>query len=252
MPQEIPLQETSCAGTYTDTSTGTSTCTARSSGACKSGCGNGRSRIYSMLDNLKILHYNLGKRKQVQWSLLNDNALEWYTVLATVEPYLYADPETAQPRHTAHRQWQAITPTVHREDGHLRHSYRAMLWVNVDVQARQIPVESHDIAAAVISLQTSKALVISAYDPRTTERSPISRDRVLEHKIILLQGAIDLARAEEGSDLQVVICSDLNQHSALWGGLGRVATARENEALPIIHLAQEYGLQSMLPPGTIT
>jgi hypothetical protein len=41
---------------------------------------------------LKISHLNIGKRKQLQQSLLNDKGLEEYTALATVEPYVYRHP----------------------------------------------------------------------------------------------------------------------------------------------------------------
>lgn len=51
-----------------------------------------------MLEQLHVLHYNVGKRKQAQWSLLNDKDLEKYDVLAVVEPYIYPDVDTGKPR----------------------------------------------------------------------------------------------------------------------------------------------------------
>jgi hypothetical protein len=50
-----------------------------------------------MLDQLKVLHYNIGKRKQVFWSLLNDDKLEQFYALSIVEPYVYADPADSKP-----------------------------------------------------------------------------------------------------------------------------------------------------------
>jgi hypothetical protein len=43
------------------------------------------------------LHLNVGKRKQVQQSLLNDETLRDFNVLATVEPYIYRHPHTGKP-----------------------------------------------------------------------------------------------------------------------------------------------------------
>ena len=37
----------------------------------------------------------------------------------------------------------------------------------------------------------------------------------------------------------------------LWGGRGNVVGRKRNEGVPIVHLAQGFGLQSMLPAGTI-
>jgi hypothetical protein len=42
-----------------------------------------------MIGHLSILHLNLGKRKQVQLSLLNDKTLKDFNALATVELYIY-------------------------------------------------------------------------------------------------------------------------------------------------------------------
>jgi hypothetical protein len=42
-----------------------------------------------MIGYLSILHLNLGKRKQVQLSLLNDETLKDFNALATVELYIY-------------------------------------------------------------------------------------------------------------------------------------------------------------------
>ncbi|TKA21892.1 hypothetical protein B0A49_13842, partial [Cryomyces minteri] len=87
-----------------------------------------------------------------------------------VEPYLYRDLDTDEPRHGNYRQWQPIIPSTQRPDGHARHRYRAMLWLNAKLQARAVPVDSYDIAAALIETASAKVLVIAAYDPRDMAR----------------------------------------------------------------------------------
>ncbi len=41
-----------------------------------------------------------------------------------------------------------------------------MIWVNNEVQAEQVPVDSYDIAAVILHFQEQDLLVIAAYDPR--------------------------------------------------------------------------------------
>jgi hypothetical protein len=50
-----------------------------------------------MVGHTQILHYNVGKQKQVQWSLLNDQGLEQYDVLTVVEPHIYPYTNTGNP-----------------------------------------------------------------------------------------------------------------------------------------------------------
>jgi len=82
-----------------------------------------------MLEQLKVLHYNIGKRKQVCWSLLNDDKLEQFHALSILEPYVYADPVDGKPSQGNHSNWSIFTPTINRAEGHIRHSYRATIWI---------------------------------------------------------------------------------------------------------------------------
>jgi hypothetical protein len=59
-----------------------------------------------MSRHLRILHLNVGKRKQVQQSLLNDETLKDFDALATVEPYIYRHLHTGKPIVTPHTSWQ--------------------------------------------------------------------------------------------------------------------------------------------------
>jgi hypothetical protein len=55
-----------------------------------------------MTGHLRVLHLNVGKRKQVQQSLLNDETLRDFDALATVEPYIYRHPHTGKATVTPH------------------------------------------------------------------------------------------------------------------------------------------------------
>jgi hypothetical protein len=43
------------------------------------------------------MHLNVGKRRTVQYGLLNDEALKDYVALAVIEPYIYQHPRTGDP-----------------------------------------------------------------------------------------------------------------------------------------------------------
>jgi len=83
-----------------------------------------------MLDTLQIMYLNIGKRKHVQHSLINDEGLRNYSLLLTTEPYIYRHPTTDQPTVTPHRHWQMFGPTVQRQDGAPRHAFRTLIWAH--------------------------------------------------------------------------------------------------------------------------
>ena len=204
-----------------------------------------------MMEHLQILHLNGGKQKQAQWSMLNDGTLSKFAVLAVVEPYLYVDPETGGAQCGTHRHWRPLSPTVHREDSYVRYAYRAMLWIHADVQATQVPVPSYDIAAATIETPGGAVLVVAAYDPDEGD-DVAERDRKLQRKLACIRQAIDKTRREKGESVEVILCTDFNRHDSLWGAPEDIVRRRRDEGVPIIHLAHEYGLQSLLPAGTVT
>lgn len=74
-----------------------------------------------MTEHLQVLHYNVGRQRHVQWSMLNDEAYARFAVLAIVEPHLYADRTTGQQFHNQgsdDRHESALTHlmAVHTED----------------------------------------------------------------------------------------------------------------------------------------
>lgn len=126
-----------------------------------------------------------------------------------------------------------------------------MLWVNTVCQAVQVPISSHDIVAVSIATSAGTALVISAYDPNSGDNQTENR-QIMEQKLALIRRAIDEVCSRVEGEVEIILCSDFNRHHCLWGGSDRVVARRRNEGVPLVHFAQEYGLQSMLPAGTIT
>lgn len=204
-----------------------------------------------MTEHLRILNLNVGKQKQAQWSMLNDGTLSKFAVLAVVEPYLYADPETGDAQCGTHRQWRPLTPTVRREDSYTRYAYRAMLWINAGIQAVRVPVPSYDIAAARIESSGGAVLVVAAYDPDEGD-DVAERDSKLHRKLAFIRQALEETQRAKGESVEVILCTDFNRHDSLWGATEDIVRRRRDEGVPIIHLAHECGLQSLAPVGTIT
>jgi ribonuclease HI len=209
-----------------------------------------------MIGHLSILHLNLGKRKQVQLSLLNDETLKDFDALATVEPYIYRHPHTNKPTVTPHASWQMFTPSKERTDSQPRHAFRSLIWVNNKCKAQAVLVDSHDITAVSIQAARGSVLLISAYDARDDETEG-QRERQLQLKLELIATTIKKAREDAkqaGADIEVVIAADLNRHHILWGGpkVWSTPNSRRHEGDQIVDCIQELGLQSMLKAGTVT
>ena len=170
-----------------------------------------------MIGHLHVLHLNVGKRKEVQQSLLNNETLKDFDALATVEPYIYKHPYTGRPTVTPQASWQMFTPSIERSDGMPRHAFRSLIWVNSHCKAQAVPVESYDITAVSIQAERGSVLLISVYDARDRGNEGL-REVQLCHKLDLLASTIRQARQEAEQaklELQVVVMADLNRHHML-------------------------------------
>jgi hypothetical protein len=148
-----------------------------------------------MSGHLRVLHLNVGKRKQVQQSLLNDETLKDFDALAIVELYIYRHLQTGKPTVTPHASWQMFTPSVERTNRMPRHAFRSLIWVNRRYKAQAVPVDYYDITAVSIRTKGGSILLISAYDPRAV-RDESQRETQLAHKIGLVEDTIKKVREE--------------------------------------------------------
>ena len=117
-----------------------------------------------------------------------------------------------------------------------------MLWVNKDVEAEQVPIESPDITAAIIRLPGRLVFVTLVYV--LGEDAQALRD-ICTH---LRKAIVDTKRNASIVE-EVVIAGDFNRHDQLWGG-DEVSIERQGEADPIIDLMNELALSSLLRRGT--
>ena len=102
-----------------------------------------------MHKSLRTLQLNVGKRDTIQQSLMNDNKIRDYGVIAISEPYARIIENTVIISPTGHNYWTKMTPTERHEG---RWPIRSMLWIRSDIEAEQIPVASPDLTAARLQL----------------------------------------------------------------------------------------------------
>jgi endonuclease/exonuclease/phosphatase family metal-dependent hydrolase len=184
---------------------------------------------------------NVGKRQEVQLSLLNDEDLRNYAALMISEPHAWPTEEgelVTVPRY--HANWEKMIPLTRKPE---RWQIRSMLWIRKDITAEQVPVDSSDITAALLSLPGREILLLSVY-------IPCQDTDALEEAANHIRQATQSVQQRRGP-VEVILAGDFNRHDTLWGGDG-VCPYRQGEAEPLIELAEELRLQSLLPKGTVT
>jgi hypothetical protein len=80
---------------------------------------------------------------------MNDAQLRDYGGLAISEPYARVIDNAVVTIPRGYNNWTKIIPGVQH---HGRWPFRSMLWVQKDIEAEQIPMQSTDITAAVLGL----------------------------------------------------------------------------------------------------
>jgi len=188
-----------------------------------------------------VVQLNVRKQGEVHDSLMNDVEMRDATFVAIQEPQARRIQGQLLTTPMGHHKWTKMVPSTWREG---RWPIRSMLWVNKDVEAEQISVDSPDTTAAIIRLPDRVLLVASVYVPGGDARA-------LKEACENIHKVVAKARCGTGTAVDVVIVGDFNRHDQLWGG-DDVSPERQGEADPIIDLMNEVGLSSLLPRGIKT
>ncbi|SPJ70284.1 uncharacterized protein FTOL_00012 [Fusarium torulosum] len=101
-----------------------------------------------------------------------------------------------------------MVPTTEREG---RWVIRSMLWVNKEVEAEQVPIDSPDVTAAVVRLPDHLVFTASVYVPGGDAQA-------LQDICAKLRKAIKEVRQRSGRAVDLVIAGDFNRHDQMWGG----------------------------------
>ncbi|KAJ6436781.1 Pol-like protein [Purpureocillium lavendulum] len=162
----------------------------------------------SMSKTLSILQLNVRKREPVQQSLMNDDALKDFGVLAVSEPYARLVDGRVVTSPMWHNNWTKMIPTK-RHDA--LWPIRSMLWVRSDIEAEQLPIPSADLTAAVLRLPERDVLVVSVYVQGKSVQ-------MLDSATKLLHDLLQSFRDDTGRRTDVVLAGDFNRHDLLWTG----------------------------------
>ena len=122
-----------------------------------------------------MLHVHIGKRKTAHWSLFCDESLAGLDALSVGETYIHEDLDTGEPAFPVERNWQLFKPST-KQEGEARYAYRATLYTRHAVQ--QVAVPSSDMVAAKVPTKHVAALIVSAYDLKSTDGAAASEEQL--------------------------------------------------------------------------
>ena len=147
-----------------------------------------------------MLQLNIRKQDTVHKSLMNNNQLQGFSVVAVQEPWARKRDDQVLTIPMGHSNWVRIVPKIWREG---QWAIRSMLWVNKNLEAEQVQIQSPDITAVTIRLPDWVVLVASVYVPGSKAIS-------LQNMCRMLQQAIVSVRRTAGTTVDILLAGDFN------------------------------------------
>jgi hypothetical protein len=152
-----------------------------------------------------MIQLNVRKQGETHDSLMNDEEIQDATVLAIQEPHARRIQGRLLTTPMGHHKWTKMVPSSWREG---RWPIRSMLWVNKEVEAEQVRIETPDITAAVVRLPDRLILVASVYVPGGDPQA-------LRETYNSLREAVRDVSSGAGVVVEVLITGDFNRHDQL-------------------------------------
>jgi ribonuclease HI/exonuclease III len=196
----------------------------------------------------QILQWNVGKKRETQLSLLNDQRTNNFDIILVQEPHKFTPDGQQYPIVIKHHYWEAVLPSKFTPAFNQPYNFRSMIYINKRLQTRQIVIDSSDLTAVLLKHKHDTFLILSVYVQG--QQSTSQDTTTLQHTLHLIRQTIHQTR-ETNPNIQLIIGGDFNRHHEVWGGpLARYN--RSHEAEPILEFIGEFQLWSALPQGTAT
>src|SRR5271155_5439498 len=93
---------------------------------------------------LQVLQWNVGKRREAQLSLLNDQETNSFDFLLLAEPYRFTLKGQSRPTVPQHHYWEAVLPTTFVQTAYQPFNFRSMIYINKRFKYQQIPIPCAD------------------------------------------------------------------------------------------------------------
>ena len=188
-------------------------------------------------NHLRIMQYNVNRRKEVIESILNDESTKEYSLLLLQEQYRQRITNTPP----LHQSWTLLEPPSIPQASN---PPRSAIYINNKLLPpsafEQIPIPHNDITAISIAPRNpheKPTLIVNIYNSR--------EEPLIESLRTYLS---NFARIQDYNN--ILVAGDFNLHHPLWNPQGY--TGHESQADSLVDIMIEANLRPLLPSGTIT
>ena len=130
---------------------------------------------------LQVLQWNVGKRREAQLSLLNDQQTNDFDLLLLAEPYCFTPKGHQSPLVPQHHYWEAVLPTHFVQTAYQPFNFRSMIYISKRFKYQQIPIPNADLVAIQITQGQDTLLIVLAYIEYHT--NPTHCKQILERSL---------------------------------------------------------------------
>ena len=157
------------------------------------------------INKFQLLQLNVMKKDIALLSLLNDESLKDFSILAITEPNSWRNKGKTIVTLAGHQNWIKCLPTAQNKGDW---AYRSMIWARGDLEVEQLPMDSGDLTAILVRLQDCTILVFLVYVPGEDQEALLQTLNVIQQTIRQTQQRI-------GTRTDIIVAGDFNRHDQL-------------------------------------